>query len=197
MGGTTIYIKGTGFKINDSSKTTIMVGSYPCNIAADGVSATTIACETTSTGFYSSEYNLKITVSVEGEDFQVAADTFSYKTASTPYLYAITPSIGYGDNMLYWYGVHRIYNLGDGRSDTDIIGLYIGNSVCSIFDLVQSDINSNGAEYIQSYQPKSQKGGKYSIQEHVIPGYSFEYTLMTKSTLGSSDEYQFIVMPAI
>jgi hypothetical protein len=48
-GGTTIYIKGLGFSTN-AADNKVFVGTYPCNIPADGATETTLACVTSDTG---------------------------------------------------------------------------------------------------------------------------------------------------
>jgi hypothetical protein len=61
MGGRTIYIKGIGFP-SDSTLIQVMIGSYPCIIPADGLTPTTLSCETTSTGVAANINNLPINV---------------------------------------------------------------------------------------------------------------------------------------
>jgi hypothetical protein len=45
--------------------------------------------------------------------------------------------------------------------------------------------------------PKVQKAGFYNVKEHNVAGYSYSYSQMTKTPLGASKEFDFVVMPAI
>ena len=49
-GGTNLYIKGLGFD-QDVENNLVFVGPYPCVIPAEGVTDTTLNCETTKATF--------------------------------------------------------------------------------------------------------------------------------------------------
>lgn len=95
----------------------------------------------------------------------VAPQKFSYTHGQTPYIYSIFPSVSYGGKgtKLYFYGVHRIFNLGADKDQGDVYGIYIGDSLCSRFGIFQDQISPNGAEFIQCYQATLQRAGKYEV----------------------------------
>jgi hypothetical protein len=102
----------------------------------------------------------------------VAPQKFSYTNGQTPYLYSVTPSVSYGGKgtKLYFYGMHRIFDLGGDKDMGDVYGIYVGDSICSRFGLFQDQISPNGAEYVQCYQATLQKAGKYNVSEKLFPG---------------------------
>ena len=69
----------------------------------------------------------------------VAPSKFSYTFGSTPYLFSVTPAVSYGGagKKLYLYGYHRIFNLGADKDQGDVIGIYIGDSMCSRYGITQ------------------------------------------------------------
>ena len=74
----------------------------------------------------------------------VAPRTFSYRNADTPHLYDVFPSSTFAGEILYYKGIHRVVDYGDGERDTgDFIGLYVGDSICSLFAITQNYINYN------------------------------------------------------
>ncbi len=82
-----------------------------------------------------------------------------------------------------FYGLHRISDLGDGlRFLGDVIGMYIGDSQCSRFDILQGPISANSGATISCYQAKIQQAGKYQIKEYVVPGYSVPGYLLRRSS---------------
>jgi hypothetical protein len=69
-----------------------------------------------------------------------SACLFSYTTTRTPALTAVYPRASSANQWVNFYGVHRISDLGDGRDMGDVIGLYIGDSLCTRFDISQGTI---------------------------------------------------------
>ena len=58
----------------------------------------------------------------------VADRKFSYRNANTPYLYNVFPSTTFAGDQLYYSGIHRVVNYGNGERDVgEFIGLYVGN----------------------------------------------------------------------
>ncbi len=91
-------------------------------------------------------------------------------------MYSVTPAVGFGgvSKKIFFYGVHRIFNLGADKDQGDVHGIYIGNSLCSRFGISQDQITPNGAEYIECFQ-ENQEAGKYNVSEHLYPGRSQSY----------------------
>ena len=58
------------------------------------------------------------------------------------------PTAGIGNQMINFYGVHRIFNLGDIRDFGDIKSLKIGDYICNRLDIFSSYINSNKKQMI-------------------------------------------------
>lgn len=69
----------------------------------------------------------------------VASSKFSYTFGSTPYLFSVTPAVSYGGagKKLFLYGYHRIFNLGADKDQGDVVGIYIGDNLCSRFGIIQ------------------------------------------------------------
>ena len=65
-GGTTIYMTGVGFSSN-AANNQVFVGTYPCNIPADGATDTTLACITSDTNQLNNILNLPIIVISNGQ----------------------------------------------------------------------------------------------------------------------------------
>lgn len=95
-------------------------------------------------------------------------------------------SYGGKGTKLYFYGVHRIYNLGADKDQGDVYGIYIGDSLCSRFGIFQDQINPNNAEFIQCYQATLQKAGKYQVSEWLFPGRSTSYPWTYKATTNNN-----------
>lgn len=83
------------------------------------------------------------------------------------------------------FGAHRITDLGDGRSVGvgEIDHLKIGNSICSIIDVVQNEDNwdANSRRPIQCQSDINQNAGEYNFEELVRPGIA-RHSLRTQQT---------------
>lgn len=198
-GGTALYIHGVGFDPS-ASNNQIFVGSYPCDTSAKGVTLDTITCDTTvPTG--TSLYNLPVTVMVAGKPPVTCTSTscmFSYTWQGTPYLYGVYPRAGAANEQIKFYGIHRISQLGDGRSNFDNIrGLYIGGSMCSRFDIIESPIDPNSNQFITCAIPPIQAGGYYNVSEWVAPGYADKNARMQYGSISQGVNYEFMVQPRV
>lgn len=87
-------------------------------------------------------YNLAVSVTVGA--VYVACNSnncaYSYVMSQTPLLEEIIPRSVVGGSSVYIFGLHRITDLGDGRSPsaTDIDYFLIGDRTCSIVDILQN-----------------------------------------------------------
>jgi hypothetical protein len=139
-GGTTIYINGLGFP-SDPRQITVFVGTYPCILPADGSTPTVISCVTSDTGRDIDEYALQIKVISFGQVFTVPKTYFSYQLSSSPILDEIHPSASTCGTYLAYTGYHRANYVGDGGRDMgDFQGVYVGNSLCSMYDITQDPV---------------------------------------------------------
>lgn len=121
------------------------------------------------TGAYTSgpTSNLPITIEVLNKQpytCSTSACLFSYSTSQTPILNAIYPRSSAGNKNLNFYGIHRILSVGDGRDMGDVVGLYIGDSLCSLFDVEQRTISANSNSFIACSLTPTQEGGYYSVK---------------------------------
>ena len=201
MGGTALYIQGIGFD-STFENNLVYVGTIPCSTSAKGVTQNTIVCYT---GPYPSGVpvvtNLPISIIVLGKQpytCSTAGCLFTYINAQTPQLNAVYPRASSASQWVNFYGVHRIINLGDGRDMGDVVGLYVGESLCSRFDIAQSAISSSSNAFIACSITPTQEGGYYNVKEWVTPGVAKNsLRLNYGSTLNSGKSYQFIVTPAV
>jgi hypothetical protein len=197
-GGTTLYIRGLGFNIN-ANQNQIFVGTYPCVIPADGATETTLACVTSDSGQLNNIYYLPIIVTSNGQQQQLTNEqgSFSYLSSVTPIIYALYPASAIPGTYVNFYGIHRITNLGDGQRDLgDVISMRIGDSQCSRFDILQGPISASSGDTISCNSASVQEAKKYSVEEHVVPGYSAPgYQLRRTSFL--NENFHFVVLPAI
>ena len=94
-------------------------------------------------------------------------------------------------------GYHRISNLGDGLRDMgDVISMFIGNTQCGRFDIIEGPISANSFDTISCKQASLQEAGKYTVQEHVTPGYSIaSYFLRRTSSI--NEQFHFAVLPDV
>lgn len=197
-GGTILYIKGLGFSAN-AKDNQVSVGPYPCLIPADGATETTLACITTDTGQLNNIFNLPITVISNGQKQQLTNEqgSFSYLSSLTPMIYELYPASATPGTYINFYGIHRITNLGDGKRDMgDVLSMLIGDSQCSRFDITQGPIQANSGDTISCYQAKIQQGGKYQVEETVVPGKSAAAFRLRRSSF-LNENFHFTVLPEI
>lgn len=149
------------------------MGSFPCTIAADGVTSVALSCETTDSFSLVGIKDLQITVVYNGQLYTVPSTTYAYQDSDTPYIYDVFPSSSISNTRLNYYARHRVLNVGDGLRDMgDFIGLYVGDSICSMFDITQDSISYNSINRAQCNQSPTQMAGKYNITEHVVAGWA-------------------------
>lgn len=164
MGGTALYIQGVGFD-STFENNIIYVGTTICSTNAKGVTQNSIVCYT---GAYTSGpmTNLPITIQVLNKQPYTCSSSgclFSYVSSQTPNLYAVYPRSSSANQWINFYGIHRIINLGDGRAMGDVVGFYIGDSLCSRFDIIQEDISATSPAYIACSIVPTLEGGYYNI----------------------------------
>lgn len=172
-----------GFPTNPT-QIQVMIGNFPCKIPADGITPTTLSCETTSCGSTVPIYNLPIKVISNFEIYTLSGFVFSYVSSDTPLIADVFPSSSVGDKLLNYYGRHRVLNSGDGaRNIGDFIGLYAGNELCGMFDIQQGEISYNSISRVKCLQARLQEAGKYNVSEHVVAGWAFKEWTMQKPSL--------------
>lgn len=101
---------------------------------------------------------MTIKIVSEGQVYTVPSTTFNYIASDTPYISNVFPSSSVGGTRLHFYAQHRVLNFGDGLRDMgDFIGLYVGNTLCSMFDITQTGgINYNSVTRAMCDQALSQ-----------------------------------------
>jgi hypothetical protein len=198
-GGTALYIHGVGFDPS-ASNNQIYVGTYPCDTSSKGSTSDTITCDTT-TPTSTALNSLPITVAVTGKALATCSSSscsFSYTSAATPRLYGVYPRAGTALDQIKFYGIHRITNLGDGRSDFDYIrGLYFGSSLCSRFDIIEEAIDPNSNQFITCAISPIQAGGYYNVTEWVAPGYADKNPRLLYGSIANGFNYEFLVQPRV
>lgn len=184
-GGRTIYIQGINFPSNPT-ELSVLVGTYPCKIPADGVTPTVLSCETTDSQSLTSISGLSINVIYQSQLFTVPSTTFSYSDSDTPAIYSVFPSASVGGSRLNFYAVNRILNQGDGLRDMgDFLGLYVGGAICAMFDIPQDSISANSISRVQCNQANLQEAGRYNVTEHVVAGWAKKIYSMRKPSLSN------------
>ena len=68
--------------------------------------------------------------------------------------------------------MNRISNIGDGREPGDVLGLYVGDYLCNLFDIEQRTVSSNSPSFITCTLPPNLEGGYYTVKSWVRPGYA-------------------------
>lgn len=78
----------------------------------------------------------------------------------------------------------------------DFLGLYVGDSICSMFDIGQGDITYSSVNIALCDQSMSQEAGRYNVTEHVVAGWAEkDYTMRRPSF--SPNYYEHTVLPSI
>jgi len=106
-------------------------------------------------------------------------------------------SYGGSGTKLFFYGSHKIIDVGMDKDMGDVYGIYVGDSLCNRFGIFQDTLIPNGYDFIQCYQATLQKAGKYSVSLHLFPGLSTASSFMYKQTEKNDDKYQFVVLPLV
>lgn len=101
-----------------SDENKILIGPYPCIISADGSLEDRLTCVTTPATDPNKLTDLAITI--YSKSLSVTCNSancaFSYQNSLTPFIEEIIPRSVVGGDKVYVYGLHRITQLGDGRS---------------------------------------------------------------------------------
>lgn len=195
-GGTTIYIYGLGFP-RDPRELQIWVGSNECIIPNNGITSTVISCETTDSNSNNDISSLEIQVVSGGQIFTVPSASFTYREADTPIISDVFPSVSTPSNLVNLYGRHRVNDYGDGERDTgDFQGVFIGDNLCSLFDIEQEVITYNNINRLQCRQSSTQAAGKVNVSTHVTAGWSDKTHYVRKASL-NDEYYEFTILPEI
>jgi hypothetical protein len=148
-GGTTIYIFGLGFP-NDPRQISVFVGNFPCILPADGSTPTVISCVTSDCGVDTNIYSLPIKVISSGQSYTVPNTYYSYQLSTSPIIYNTYPSSAPCGTLLSYNSYHRVNYAGDGGRDMgDFQGVYVGSSLCSMFDVTQDPVSYNSISQIR------------------------------------------------
>ena len=101
-----------------------------------------------------------------------SACSFAYYDSYTPKIYEIYPYIAAGNQDVTFYGIHRISNIGDGRSPdaSDLRYQLIGDTICSNLDIIQEDIAPNQENSIYCKTFLHQQAGEYNATQRVLYG---------------------------
>jgi hypothetical protein len=145
FGATKVYIKGSNFN-TDPNKIDVRFGPYQCKIYHDGLSASTITCETAPATDPTKLSYLSVKVTCLGVTPVECGSSnclFSYTKLKTPIIHELFPKSAAGGQQLHVFGIHRISNLGDGRSNGlgEVNYLLINSVSCSLLDIIQDDID--------------------------------------------------------
>jgi hypothetical protein len=195
-GGKLIFLKVTG---HDPMATgnLVYVGTFPCVIPSDGVTDTFISCETSDSWSTTGISSLPVTLISNSIPFTTSwPNVVSYSNSYTPSLNEMFPTSGFANLNVYFYGVHRISDLGDGRFMGDVVKLKLGNDLCSRFDVVQAAIDGNSNQYIQCIESNLQVAGKYNVSEQVTPGYANHAPALRRASL-VNEYYEFTALPVV
>lgn len=88
---------------------------------------------------------------------------FTYSDSLTPFIYEVYPTTMVGNQMIKVSGVHRISDVGDGRSPTSNLKyILIGDTSCSTLDIIQDFINANGNDIIFCNTFLNQDAGEFN-----------------------------------
>jgi hypothetical protein len=196
-GGALIYLQVIGHDPMASGNM-VYVGNFPCIIPSDGVTDTFISCETTDSGSDTSIYSLPVTLISYGVAYTTASpNVVHYTTSSTPQLVEMFPSSGFANQMISYYGVHQITDLGDGRFMGSVVKMKLGSDLCSRFDVVQDPITATSNQYIQCIESSLQVAGKYNVSEQVTPGFANHSPNLRKASLIQGEYFEFTALPTV
>lgn len=167
MGGTLLYISGLNFSPN-AADIQVFFGPYPCILAAEGSTVTTLSCVTSKMSDPKYQTNLLVTMYTSNLLPVTCTSVlcrFSYESGITPFISEIYPRTVQGNEMLSVYGYHRISDIGDGRSASvgDLNYILINNITCSILDVIQEPIVPNSIDVINCTTYKYQEAGEYNL----------------------------------
>lgn len=188
-GGRLIYIKVTGHSLM-ASENQVFVGATPCIIPSDGVTDTFISCETTDIKSDKDVNSQAITVITNSVAFTTShPNVVHFAGVATPQINEIFPTSGFANKEFYFFGVHRITDLGNDRVLGDIKELKLGGDLCSRFDIVQGAIYAHANQYIKCIESSIQVAGKYNVSEKVTPGRAINNPKLQRATFNEGEYY--------
>jgi hypothetical protein len=79
----------------------------------------------------------------------------------------------------------------------DVTKLLLGNDICSRFDIEQASIGANSYANLNCIQSHQQEGNKYNVSEQVVPGFAEHYFFLRRSSLISSEYFEFASLPTV
>ncbi len=141
MGGTVLYIKGTGFHQNPSLNE-VLVGDYPCIVPDEGIKEETLLCTTSPILPKQNASNLAIVV-ISNKEKVTTSQRFTYSREYTPCLVEVYPQHSFANKKIRFIGTHRISDLGNSTSSGKVKGLFIGENICNRNGINQKPIDSN------------------------------------------------------
>jgi hypothetical protein len=94
-------------------------------------------------------------------------------------------------------GIHRISEIGDGRSPSAsrLRHILIGDSSCSTLDIIQDTISATSVDIIQCNSFLNQEAGEYFLQERVISGDALFAIRSTKTSFFTDVAYNVRIVP--
>lgn len=163
LGGTIVYIKGTGFH-SQADKNQIRIGPYPCLLIADGATENFLSCQTTAATDDSFIWGLGTTIAVDGKTEYTCTSSncrFNYRGDFTGFIEQVIPKSTPAFEEISIWGYHRITDLGDGRShgEGEIQNIEINEVSCSLIDVEQLDSISKHSREPINCVPSPQEAG--------------------------------------
>jgi hypothetical protein len=147
-----VYISGTNFSpVADDIQ--IFFGNYPCKLIAAGSTISMISCITSPLLDPTSPTSLPITMYTANllpVSCTAYVCLFTYSDSITPFIYEVFPSTTQGNQMIKVQGIHRISDVGDGRSPSasNLQYILVGDTSCSTLDIIQDYISGTSADII-------------------------------------------------
>ena len=170
-GGTTLYIQGYGFD-SAPENNIVFVGNTRCNTNPKGVTQFKITCIT---GAYTTGPLIDLAIRIEVLNKQsytcsIPNCLFSYANSETSVLNAVHPRSLTLNQQLNFFGIHKVSSVGDGKDTGDVVGLYVGDSLCGLVDIDQRSINPNINSFLTCSLSPTQEAGYYNVAESVTSG---------------------------
>ena len=94
--------------------------------------------------------------------------------------------------------MHRIPSVGDGRGPGDILGLYVGDYLCSLHDIEPRVVSPTSPSFITCALPPNIEGGYYTVKPWMRPGYAKNaYKMKYASLTNPGQIFELIVNPSV